>query len=147
TGVDGQSNAACLFYGTTAIDHDEWFTWTSPVTGSATLQGCGQVTGGDGAYDTKVAVYSGTACPPGAAIGCNDDSCGLTSQVIFPVTAGASYTFQIGDYPGEGGYSGTFTVTATAGGLIPNDDCGSATVIGALPYSDSGTTVGALPES
>jgi subtilisin-like proprotein convertase family protein len=142
TGVDGQGNSACLFFGSTAIDLDEWFTWTSPVSGTATLASCSQTT-----VDTKVAVYSGSSCPPGAAIACNDDSCGLQSSVTFPVTSGQVYMFQIGTYPGATPGTGTFTLTATASGGGPaNDECSNATLISSLPYSHSGNTSAALPE-
>ena len=106
TGVQGQSEGPCLAAATTAIGRDLWYTWTAGSTGTAQLSTCGQT-----AVDTKVAVYSGSGCPVVGAIGCNDDVCGLQSQVCFPVTAGQLYTIQLGSFPGAPGGPGTFTMT------------------------------------
>jgi len=63
-------------------------------------------------FDTRVAVYPGSACPSptmsGLAIGCNDDGCGagadrLQSHVAVNVTAGATYKIRIGGFGSETG--------------------------------------------
>ena len=110
TGVVGQTESACLFYGLTGIDNDVWYTWTAPSSGIANLQLCG-----GSSMDSKLAVYSGAGCPvAGSAIACNDDSCGLQSAVCFAVVGGQSYTIQLGNYPGATGSAGTFTITVGA---------------------------------
>ena len=115
TGSQGQSESICFFFGSTAIQRDVWFTWTAPADGFATLATCG----GTG-IDSKVAAYTGSGCPSAAALACNDDACGLQSQLGFNVTTGNSYTLQIGSFPGAAGGSGTFSLTIGA----PPPPCG-----------------------
>jgi hypothetical protein len=123
TGTQGQANGSCLFFGTMAINNDAWFAWTSGFTGNAILDFCGQT-----GVDTKAAIYAGSGCPGGAPIACQDDFCGLQSQIVFPVTSATTYTLQIGTFPGAANGTGTFTVTAQpppAG----NDACAGAIAI------------------
>ena len=103
TGCEGQDNGACLFFGSTVIDNDTWYTWTAPTSDQYQVSLCGSAT------DTKLAVYQGAGCPTGAALACNDDACALQSQLCFPATAGQTYTIQIGAYPGAGGGPGTLS--------------------------------------
>jgi len=140
TGAEGQANATCLFFGQTGISNDVWFTWTAGSTGNATLSLCGGAT-----IDSKVAVYNGSGCPGAAPIACNDDSCGLQSQLAFSATNGNQYTVQLGNFPGATGGSGTFTINV-AGGGGGNDSCGSATALagpGPYPFDNSAATTGA----
>jgi hypothetical protein len=140
TGAQGQANANCNFFGQTGITNDVWFSWTAPGSGAATLTMCGQgVT-----IDTKVAIYDGSGCPGAAAIACNDDFCGLQSQVGFTAVGGNAYTFQVGNFPGATAGSGTFTVTVS--GVQTNDDCSTPTVIagsGPHPFDTTAATTGA----
>ncbi len=106
TGTQGQNESLCDQFGTRGIDHDVWFVWTAPATGYATLSLCGTV-----AFDSKIAAYLGSGCPVSSALACNDDSCGTQSVIGFDATAGLSYTFQIGSFPGSGGGAGTFNLT------------------------------------
>lgn len=113
TGVQGQSSLLCDYFGATGIKNDVWFRWTSTSTGQASVSLCNQAFG----LDSKVAVYSGTTCPSGQAIACNDDACGLESKVCWNATSGASYIIQIGTYPnstGAPGTTGTFNVAVSA---------------------------------
>src|SRR5438552_9434211 len=100
TGTQGQNNPLCSHVG-----HDLWYSWTAPMTGMAHLSTCGQT-----AIDSAVAVYTGTGCPAGTAIACDDDACGLQSFTGFSVTAGSHYTLQIGTSGGGTPGSGTFTI-------------------------------------
>jgi hypothetical protein len=61
--------------------NDLWFKATVPVTGSVTIQTVAP-TGGSSVTDTGLSVYSGT-CGTLTDIGCNDDSNGLYSQLVF----------------------------------------------------------------
>jgi len=108
TSAQGQVEAPCLIYGTTAMQRDVWFTWTAPTSGVALFSTCG-LTG----VDTKIAAYPGGGCPaPGSALACADDTCpGYESAVEFPVTAGAQYTLEIGVYPGANGGPGSFSLS------------------------------------
>jgi hypothetical protein len=108
TGAEGQANANCLFYSTTNITNDVWYTWNATVTGPVSIDLCaatGTLT------DSKMAVYSGAGCPSGSALACNDDSCNFLSKVVVTVTAGQDYTFQIGNFPGASEGTGTLTIT------------------------------------
>ncbi len=144
TGTQGQSEAACDFFGTTVIARDVWFTWTASLNGSAELSLCGGAAG----VDTKIAVYAGNTCPAGPALACNDDACALISSLQFPVAAGQSYVFQIGHFLGTGGGSGTFTITESTVPL--NDSCATPGVIaGAGPhaFNNQFATTGAQGQS
>ena len=41
TGTAGQTEYACVNFGTSAVDNDVWFEWTSNGTGVATVSACG----------------------------------------------------------------------------------------------------------
>lgn len=128
TGIEGQSEVACRFFGNTAIANDLWFRWTSSTTGLVDLSLCG-----GSAIDSKVAVYQGAGCPSGAAIACNDDRCFLTSRLCFPATLGQTYTIQVGLYPNGGATpgAGSFTLTPVAQGFT-NDECALAAQVSGL---------------
>ena len=107
---------------------DVWFTWTAPATGTTVFSLCGGSTS-----DSVIAVWAGGGCGT-AAVGCNDDFCGLQSQVAFPATAGNSYMLQIGGYSGSIG-AGTFSLTQVGAGPA-NDDCSAAVAItGSGPFN------------
>jgi hypothetical protein len=130
TGAQGQANASCLFFGTTGIANDVWFNWTAGATGAATLSVCGGA-----AFDTKVAVYGAGGCPGGAPLACNDDSCGLQSQLGFAAVNGTTYAIQVGLFPGAAGGSGSFTINVSGGGGA-NDACSSpAAIAGSGPHN------------
>ncbi|MGQ0740307.1 MAG: T9SS type A sorting domain-containing protein [Bacteroidota bacterium] len=60
-------------------------------------------------FDTRIDVFSGT-CGALVSVGCNDDDCGLRSQVTFGTTAGTRYYVLV---HGFGAATGTFTLTRT----------------------------------
>jgi len=141
TGLDGQNEYACYFFGSSAVDNDVWFTWQAAVTETVKVQTCGGAS-----TDTKIAAYPGTGCPaPGTVLACNDDACGLQSEIQFAAINGTNYTLQIGNYPGAFGGTGSFSISN-----IPppsgNDDCNSSTAIagqGPFNYDSSSATTGA----
>jgi hypothetical protein len=100
-----QGHATCA-----AVNNDLWYTWTASVTGTATIDTCGQST-----MDTVVAAYLGSGCPTTASIGCDDNGCGIQSMATFPIVAGATYTLEIGSSQSIGG-PGSFIVTEQSGG-------------------------------
>ncbi|MBI4717908.1 MAG: hypothetical protein HY763_08910, partial [Planctomycetes bacterium] len=127
---DGPSHPACVDASVSplgSIDKDVWFCWTSPCSGAVQFDTCGQTT-----VDTKIAVYSGCACPGTDArlLACNDDACGLQSRVTFPAQTGQSYLIRVGTYPGDGqpgsvgapGGTGTFRLTCVT---LPCDQPGA----------------------
>ena len=143
TGAEGQSEALCNFFAQTGISNDVWYSWTAASTGTATLTTCGMA-----GNDTKVAVYAGGGCPTGSALACNDDTCGLQSQVTFSAVAGSTYTIQLGGYPGTPGATGSFSISVA--GPTTNDDCTGPTTIsgaGPHPFNTSGASTGAQGQS
>ncbi|HIG10081.1 MAG: hypothetical protein ABGY71_11840 [bacterium] len=140
TGLEGQLEGLCLFFGSSAIDNDVWFDWTADATGTATISTC--LT----AHDTKIAAYPAGGCPAaGSSMACNDDSCGLQSVMTLPVTAATVYTLQIGSFPGAGGGPGTLDILIGGGGPLANDSCTTAVAIagqGNFPYDSTGATTG-----
>ncbi|TXD73067.1 HYR domain-containing protein, partial [Aequorivita antarctica] len=100
---------ACI---TGSVAPGVWYTLTdaSGVPGSSvTLSLCGS------AYDTKIAVFSGT-CGAFGCIAYNDDFCGLQSQATF--TSDGSSTYHVLVY-GFGSGTGAFTLTTTGFPVAP----------------------------
>jgi len=124
------------------IKNDVWFLWTSTITGTVLFNTCGGV-----AADSKIAVWidnNGGACPSGTEIAYNDDTCGLQSQVLFPVVSGSKYFLQVGAYQEGVTYSGTFTLSM---GPVPpaNDSCATPAVIagsGLFAFDNTNSTTG-----
>jgi len=110
TGPEHQSESLCYSFGTSGIDVDVWFKWTSSAGGVASMTTCNGTSG-----DTKVGAYDDTGgCPTGSAIACNDDSCGFQSTVSFASTPGNAYVIQLGAFPGSSGATGAFDITEAA---------------------------------
>ncbi|NRA97757.1 MAG: hypothetical protein HRU14_16290, partial [Planctomycetes bacterium] len=138
-GAEGQNEYICYQFGSSAVDNDVWFLWTADVTGTAVIDCCGLTS-----LDTKIAGYpdNGGGCPsPGSALDCNDDTCGLESQISFPCTAASTYTLQVGNFPGAPGGTGSIDILILT--PITNDDCSAATALsgqGSFPYSNIGSS-------
>ena len=91
TGAEGQNEAVCYKFGSSAVDNDVWFAWTADFTGNAEISTCGGTSD-----DSKIGAYSGSACPTtGTALDCNDDTCGLQSSILIPVTSGSTYMVRV----------------------------------------------------
>jgi hypothetical protein len=69
-----------------------WFIYTALYPGLVTIDLCGS------SYDTMLAVYDGTSPSDATFMICNDDYCGLQSQVTFWATAGNQYLIEIGGF-------------------------------------------------
>jgi len=120
-----------------------WYRYAATCTGNVTISLCGSN------YDTMLAVYRGSACPPTASrlLGCNDDSCGAQSEVNLAAIAGNQYLIEIG---GFGSATGTGKITISCEGEPgpseppANDDCWNAEPIGeveALPFDTTRATL------
>ncbi len=81
-----------------------WFAYTATCSGFATASTCAGAS-----FDTAVAVFDG-ACGALNEVGCNDDACGLMSEVVFQTTAGQTYLIAVGGFSGA---SGTFRLDMT----------------------------------
>ena len=76
------------------VAHDVWFCWTSPFTGSVSIDTCGRTT-----VDTRIAVYSGCdPCPPNFSreLACSDDYCSTQSRASFHAVADQEYLIRLG---------------------------------------------------
>jgi len=142
TGCPGQSEALCARESGAAIENDIWFTWTAPATpvlgytGYASVTTCALTTD-----DTKLAIYTGSGCPSGAALQCRDDTCGTgQTTLIIPVTAGATYTIQYGNSPGTPGGVSFIDIENILHPTLcdPWDDGTTELAVGALGPNDYG---------
>jgi len=81
-----------------------WYCFTAMVDGMVYIATCGS------GYDTMLAVYDGCSCdPPAPLMDCNDDSCGLQSELLIPAIAGQEYLIEVGGYSSQTG-PGVLTV-------------------------------------
>ncbi|MCC6320974.1 MAG: hypothetical protein IT438_05990 [Phycisphaerales bacterium] len=86
-----------------------WWSFSPTHTAAYTINNCGS------AFDSILTVFSGDCVTP-VEIGCNDDFCGLQSQVSgLVLTAGQTYLIRVGSY-GIGG--GAISVTVSADGTL-----------------------------
>ena len=107
TGIEAQLESICYAFGSSGVDNDVWFEWTSDIDGVAVVTTC--LLTGD---DTKIAAYPGGGCPPAnTALACNDDACAYQSKIEFPVVNGSTYMLQVGNFPGSSGAAGNFEIT------------------------------------
>lgn len=138
SGVEGQSEAACYLLGSSTVDHDVWFAWAPGLSGAATVRTCSS------SVDTKLAAFPGSTCPAaGTALDCDDDGCGLQSELSFPVQAGSTYLLQVGTFPGAPGGVGSLELAVQP--AATNDDCQNPTLLfgaGAAAFDNGGATTG-----
>ena len=103
--TDGVPDNLCLAFSTAQIEKDVWFQWVAPAAGPYKLSTCGLTS-----VDTRVAVYDGSCA--GAVLACNDDTCGVQSEVLFNATSGGLYVFRVGVYPTAAGGTGSIDVSS-----------------------------------
>ena len=84
------------------LNFDVWFSWTAGQSVDHIISLCGGAT-----HDTKLAVYDGCG---GAELACNDDSCGLQSELTFNAVSGNTYLIRVGTYNTVPGAIGTFDI-------------------------------------
>jgi len=97
-----------------------WYLYAPSCTGIATVSLC------DSEYDTMLSIYEGSECPVDRSrlIACNDDFCGLQSQITFDVVTGQEYLIEIGGY---GRSTGEGVLTIGCEGIAPAEfDLGDA---------------------
>lgn len=100
-----------------AVVNDIWYIYTATCTGTVRIETCnnGGLTPGNTDYDTRIAIYDGTACANLVLIECNDDGlgcAGFSSDLSAPVTAGSTYLVRIGGFPTESG-TGQVNITCS----------------------------------
>ena len=91
-----------------SLVNDLWYNYTATCTGEATFDFCSSL------YDTRVAAYTGAGAGPGSLIACNDDFCGLQSQMTFAVVDGEDYLIRVGGF--NTGGAGTMVVSCSPSG-------------------------------
>ncbi|MHC4220481.1 MAG: hypothetical protein ACYSU7_18730 [Planctomycetota bacterium] len=93
----------------TRFERDVWFLYTPSCTGIATISLCNAAD-----FDTRLAVYWESPCPPINPLVCSDNAfgCGLTSEVQLLVPAGFPLLVRIGSQEGHG--QGVLTVSCEA---------------------------------
>lgn len=74
--------------------HNVWYTFTAVADGTATIDTC------TSSYDTVLRVFTG-GCGTLTEVACNDDSCGLQSEVSVAITAGTQYWVEVAAYSEE----------------------------------------------
>jgi hypothetical protein len=91
-----------------------WYIYTAAATGNVTVSLCGS------GYDTKLAIYKGADCYPGASdlFASNDDSCGWQSEATFAATVGQKYLIEVGGFGSKTG-KGMITISSEGGGPQP----------------------------
>ncbi|PTX90942.1 PQQ-binding-like beta-propeller repeat protein [Opitutus sp. ER46] len=88
-----------------------WWEWKAPASGTVSVSTSGS------AYDTVLALYTGTSVDALTAVASNDnDSSGTTSRITFSATAGTTYQIAVG------GKSGATGLTLLSIGTIPAND-------------------------
>ncbi len=144
--TDGLGNGpACVFFGNDVINNDIWYNYTASCDGTVTINTCGST------VDTELAVYDGCDtlnCPPGQPpIACNDDFCGLQSQVTFEAVAGNCYKLRVGTFSAAVFPVGTLNISCGGGGGPDNDNCADRTDVtdGSTPFTTAGATTDGLP--
>ncbi len=92
-----------------------WYSFTAPEDGLVSAETCGS------GYDTVLAILEGPCGEPWTEVACNDDSCGLQSELIdIPVVEGVTYLIEVMDYGNPGGGPLDFTFDFTPTGQPPD---------------------------
>jgi hypothetical protein len=110
--TDGPSHAGdagCGIFGQNQIDLDVWYLYTASCDGVAEFS-----TVSGTVLDTRIAVYA-LYCPNDLTnlVICNDDDASFQSTVNWTVVEGETYLIRLGEFPGQGGGSGTFYLSET----------------------------------
>lgn len=123
-----------------------WWSWTAPASGFVTVSTAGS------AFDTLLAVYSGTTLEALVPVAANDQSPqgGNTSQLGFSVTVGGVYQIAVdGANFGFGAASGAvqLALTLSEGGAGPvNDSFSAAALLVDATPSATGSNINATAE-
>ena len=121
----------CAKFGNDQVNNDVWFRYVPSCEGLVTMSFC---IANDASFDTKMAVYQDGCDGPIAA--CNDDTCGLSSEVSFSATCNDVYYVRVGSYSTTGFGTGTLDVSCSGvdcggGGGCSADFNGDGVVDGA----------------
>ncbi len=113
---------------------DVVYQYTPVVSGTHTVSLCGS------GFDTELELRYGGGCPGSTVVLCNDDFCGLQSEItIMPLYAGTTYYIIVDGY---GSNSGNYTLTVTGPPPPSGPDVCPGLTISAVPFTDSQNTSG-----
>ena len=136
--TDGTSETGEPAHAGSAAAKSVWWTFTAPISGTCSLRTLGS------AFDTVLAVYTGTSVGALRAVVSNDNSTSmvLDSTVSFAAVKGTIYRIAV---DGKSGASGAIQLSASLlGGVAPaNDNFAAATVLTGTTFSVSGSNIGA----
>jgi hypothetical protein len=80
-------------YGSCMTSANIWYNYTATTDGNLTVSLCGS------SFDTKLALFDEFDCGIMVELACNDDACGLQSEIVWgPVTAGETFKIEVGGY-------------------------------------------------
>jgi C1A family cysteine protease len=116
-----------------------WWTWTAPGTGVARFNTEGS------AFDTLLAVYTGTALAGLVQVAADDDGgAGTTSSLTFYASAGATYQIAVDGYAGA---SGSIALLGALSTGSSNDHFANRIALTGSHSADSGGNVSATAEA
>lgn len=101
TNATNDGTATC---GASAANRDVWVKYHSGAAGTAIFSLCGGAS-----FDTVLTVFDGCG---GTQLNCNDDYCGLQSQISLVMSVGQDVWIRISVFGSGAGGSGTLTITA-----------------------------------
>lgn len=112
TGATGASATTCSSNDTA----DVWHSYTASGNGDATFSLCGS------SFDTSLAIFDSCG---GTELACNDDFCGVQSEITMSVLSGTTYLVRVAGFEGTtGDYDLLVTETHPA-----NDSCSDPNVV------------------
>lgn len=114
--ANSPSENACGF----VFAPDLWYSYEAPYDGDMTVSLC------NSSFDTVLMIYEGT-CPTGPSqyIACDNDTCGLQSELTVPIVQGQTYLIRVGGTGTEAGL-GELVVSSIPDIDVPNDECPDA---------------------
>lgn len=119
-----------------------WYKWLAPGSGSVTLDTF------NSAFDTVLAVYTGSTLTTLTNVGCNDNSDGTTqSKVVFAATVGTTYYVQAGGNLGAAGLLQLNLQCVQCTSIPVHDGFGNPKVVVASGYNDRTGTGSATRET
>ena len=110
--TDGPADVACDKFGTSQVENDAWFCYTAGCSGLYTFDTCLSLP------DTKIAIYDTDDCGDlaGTILDCNDDTCGLQSQISADLVGGQTYLLRLGNFAVGAGGPSTLNISGPSAG-------------------------------
>ncbi|MCZ6796150.1 MAG: hypothetical protein O7J95_21275, partial [Planctomycetota bacterium] len=112
---------------------DVWYSFVAERDCNLTVSTCGS------SFDTALSVHAGCPGTRENQLACNDDLCGLQSELSVNVTGGETYMIRLSGYDGE---AGDFVLDLECSGGPPSDLCVDASPIGLGVHTGSTSQMG-----